>query len=605
MMPRILLPVFILKSLLLSSIHADDAATLTFKPDKADHTLSVRDALEGAQSRHLVLVFEKGRYFFGRDNAAERYLAITNHDNGLKRVIFSLERFDSITIEGNGSEFIFNGQVLPFLFQECGAVDVSNLTIDWDIPFYFQATVNEVHTTNGTLDITPFTHGFSWSVQRGQLIFPDIDGFTYSSPGETLPFDPTNKRVAHGAWDMHLNPEKVEELETGQLRVHADLRHPPAVGTVIVAKGKMGENRYAPAFYALSSKNIRMEDVTIHHALGMGFLFERCDTVTLTDCAVQVRPESDRLVSVLADATHFCNTKGEILIENCRFQHMLDDGTNVHGTYVVVHEIVSPRQVKVRLMHFQQTGYVFAEKGDQIWLIRHPNPSRNTVTTVEDFRPLNERFSLITFEEPLSSPLSPGDLLENKTWNPSFTMRGCTISDHRARGIVLKTPLPIVIENNYFSSMMSSIFFRGESAFWYESGAVRDVLIQNNVFNYCAYSGMEHAILRVTPRLGKLFDDSQPFDRNIRFVDNLIQTFGNRIVWADRVEGLQFLQNTIIQTKDAANFLPAAPIIELTNCRNTQIIGNSYSGNNQNGIVADAISQATLIVQDNEGLLEE
>ena len=50
----------------------------------------------------------------------------------------------------------------------------------------------------------------------------------------------------------------------------------------------------------------------------------------------------------------------------------------------------------------------------------------------------------------------------------------------------LKTPGKIVIEDNDFSSHMSSIFFRGEMFHWYESGAVEDVLIRNNRFDYCA-----------------------------------------------------------------------------------------------------------------------
>jgi polygalacturonase len=373
------------------------------------------------------------------------------------------------------------------------------------------------------------------------------------------------------------------------------------VGTVIVSKGRMGENRYAPAFHGIDSRNIRLEDVTVHHALGMGYLFERCDTITLRRCGAYVRPGSDRVVSLIADATHFCHTKGAVLIEDCRFQHMLDDGVNVHGAYVVVDQVLNPRQVRVKLMHFQQLGFRFADPGDEVWLIHAPDPGRAAVRSVQAFEPLNERYSVVTFTEPVSDRLRPGDLLENKTWIPSFTMRGCTIKDHRARGVVLKTPRPIVIEDNDISSMMSGIFFRGESKFWFESGAVGDVLIRNNRFDYCAYSGLEHAVLTVTPRLGDGFDSGKAFDRDIRFEGNRIRTFGDRIVWADRVDGLTIAGNTIVQTKEHPEVHPGKPMIDLVNCRNVRIEGNTYEGDNPASVAADALSAGTLRIGENTG----
>lgn len=578
-----------------------EAARLNFSPVQGDATPAVRAALDGVESREVTLFFEPGRYEFRGDYAHEAYLAITNHDNGSKRIIFPFDRFDSVKIEGNGAEFIFHGRVLPFLFKGCGKVEMSGLTIDWAIPFYFQAKVQGVNATDGWIDLSPFEEGFSWSVRNGRLDFPDVDGFSYGSLGETLAFDPVNRRVAHGEWDIHLDTTRVDKRPGGELRVHVRLPHYPAAGTVIVAKGKMGENRYAPAIYGIQSSNIRIEGVTVHHALGMGFLFERCDTITLTGGGAYVRPGSNRMVSLLADATHFCNCKGQVLVENSRFEHMLDDGTNVHGAYVVVDKVLGSRQVRTRLMHFQQLGYLFADPGDEVWLIRAPDPGRATARTVKAYERLNERFSIITFEDPIDDILRPGDLLENKTWNPFFTMRGCTIKDHRARGIVLKTPLPIVIEDNDISSMMSAVFLRGESKFWFESGSVQDVLIKNNRFEYCAYSGMEHAVLKVSPRLGNDFDQNRAFDRNIRFVGNRIRTFGNRMVWADRVAGLQILNNTLIQTGDAPILHADAAMIDLTDCRDVRIEGNSYEGTNTRSISCDAASAATLTVGDNEG----
>lgn len=208
---------------------------------------------------------------------------------------------------------------------------------------------------------------------------------------------------------------------------------------------------------------------------------------------------------------------------------------------------------------------------------------------------LNERFIQLSFAKPLPAGLKRGDILENKTWNPTFTMRGCTIRNHRARSVILKTPLKTIIENNYFSSMMSAILLRGETRFWFESGAVEDVLIQNNIFENCADCGTRHAVLYVTPRLGTQFDQTQTYDRNIRFINNTINSFNPRVVWADRVDGLLVKDNRIVRNTEKEPIFPRDPVYELINCKNIRMENNQYSGIKPFSLLkADAVSQKTL-----------
>ena len=574
---------------------------IRIQPQKGDMTAHVRALLDKTNDQNIELVFEKGIYHFNPDYALGKYCAITNHDNGWKKIIFHLEGYDEINIKGNGAELIFHGQALPFQFLDCGKVTMSEITIDWDIPFTIQGEVVEINTDEEWIDLKMFTEGFSWKVFKGQLNFPNVDDYKYTRLGSTLAFDAKEKRVAHGAWDNNSTPSKVEKKGNGILRIHEKRKRYPAVGDVLNFKGPKGENRYAPAVHVVNSKNIFIEKVIVHHALGMGFLMEKSENATLSHCGVYVREGSDRVVSATADATHFCNCKGDILIENCRFQHMLDDGTNVHGTYMDIAEVVDNQTLIVGFGHFQQSGFDFTAAGDEVWFIQQPNPKRGVTNTVKSTKIINEKFIEIVFVKPLPQDIRKGDLVENKTWNPTFTMRGCTIKDHRARNVVIKTPKKIVIEDNDFSSMMSSILFRGETFFWFESGQVADVLIQNNRFNHCAYSGAEHAVMYVTPRLGKSFDQTALFDRNIRFINNEINTFDNRIVIADRVDGLVISGNKIKQTKAAPSLYPNAPLFDFKNCQDVKISKNKYEGSNKKGIKADARTAKTLKVKRNKG----
>ncbi|MFH6767186.1 right-handed parallel beta-helix repeat-containing protein [Gaetbulibacter aquiaggeris] len=573
---------------------------IIIKPVDGDMTPIIIKILDDVDTKDIQLVFEKGVYRFLPDYALGKYLEITNHGNGYKRIIFNFNKFRSVSIEGNGSEFIFHGQAMPFLFEDCESIKVSDLVIDWDIPFTFLGEVVAVNEEEGWRDIKPLKDGFSWEIRNGQLEFPNIDGFSYSYPGSTLAFDATEKRPVHGAWDIDSKPRWVEKLPNANLRFHERLKHYPPIGSLLSSKGDREHDRYAPAFDFKTSSNIYLDGIVIHHALGMGFLFERSENIRLINSGIYLRVGTNRVISTTADATHFCNCKGSILIENCRFENMLDDGTNVHGTYVEVDEVIDNSTLRTKLMHFEQRGFEFAAPGDEVWFIIQPSPQRSETAVISKVKFINDEFIEISFDSQLPAGLKSGDILENKTWNPEFTMRGSTIRNHRARNVVLKTPLKTVIEDNYFSSMMSSIFFRGETFFWFESGAVNDVLIQNNTFEYSAYSGSEHSVLNITPRLGSAFDQSITYDRNISFVNNTIRTFGNRIVNADRVDGLTIKNNKIIKTYGVPELYPGTPLIELTNCQNTVIQGNSYEGDCETAIKTDEQSKLTLFVKNNK-----
>jgi len=235
---------------------AHGAKPIIIKPIAGDMTSVVRRILDESDVDDIELVFEKGIYKFLPDYAVGKYLAITNHGNGYKKIIFDFSKFRSVKISGNGAEFIFHGQSMPFLFDGCESVLVRNLVIDWDIPFTFLGEVIAVNEQEAWRDIKPMTDGFSWKLKRGRIQFPNIDGFSYKELGSTLPFDAIEKRPVHGAWDVESNPEKIEQRPNGVLRIHEELSYYPPVGSLLSSKGDREHDRYAPAFDFKSSSNI-------------------------------------------------------------------------------------------------------------------------------------------------------------------------------------------------------------------------------------------------------------------------------------------------------------------------------------------------------------
>ena len=589
--------------LFLQVLNSNATEIIKIKHTSNDITSIVREAISCAKTKEIKIVFEKGTYNFLPEYAHTRFSYITNHGNGYKNVAFRFEDFNAIEIEGNGSEFIFHGRFAPFQFENCKNIKVQNVTLDWDIPFIFQAEVISTNKKENYIDIKPIKEGYSFRFKNNQISFPNIDGFSFHELGHTHCFDPKTKSTFYGSFGLHLNPKKVEKLENGIFRLHQKFKKPPPVGAIIAAKGEKELNRYAPAFQTQNCKNVVYNKVIIHHALGMGFLFERTEDIKILNSGIYTRDGSNRYISSTADATHFANCKGDVLIENCRIEGMLDDGTNVHGTYVKVDKIIDEYKVRVALHHFEQKGFQFADKGDEVWFIQKPSPARGDVNEVVKADFINDTYTELTFKNKIPETLSKDDVLENKTWNPIFTMRNCRISKHRARNAMIKTPLKIVIEDNYFSSDMASIGLRGETFKWYESGAVEDVIIKNNHFVDCSHGGTDHPLLWVSPNINREFDQTEIYDRNIIFENNTIETFNNRIVWADRLDNLIFRNNTIKFVKTTKTLYPEAPVFDFINSKNINLCDNTIEGfKNVNYIKADKKSQKTLKVKNNKGL---
>ena len=578
---------------------------IKIKHTTEDITNTVREAISTAKTKNIKIVFEKGIYNFLPEYAHTRFSYITNHGNGYKNVAFRFENFNGIEIEGNGSEFIFHGQFAPFQFENCKNINVKNITIDWDVPFIFQAEVLSTNKEEGYIDVKPLVDGYSWNFKDDKINFPNINGFNFQELGHAHCFNAETKSTFYGSFGLHLNPEKVEKLNNGVFRLYQKLAKFPPVTSIIAAKGGKDLNRYAPAFQTQECKNVVYDQVIIHHALGMGFLFERTEDIKIINSGVYTRDGSDRYISSTADATHFANCKGDVLIENCRIESMLDDGTNVHGTYVKVDEIIDDYTIRIALHHFEQMGFKFADKGDQIWFIQKPSPTRGIINEVVKANIINEKYTELIFKNKIPTNLTKEDILENKTWNPTFTMRNCKVTKHRARNAMIKTPLKIVIEDNYFSSDMASIGLRGETFKWYESGAVEEVIIRNNTFVDCAHGGTDHPILWVSPKLNKDFDQTEIYDSNIVFENNVIEGFNSRIVLADRLDGLVFKNNTIKQTYSTENQYPDTPLFDFMHSKNILIKNNQLEGFTENtAIKADEESEKSLKVIKNKGFNE-
>ncbi|WP_289303477.1 right-handed parallel beta-helix repeat-containing protein, partial [Alistipes finegoldii] len=405
-----------------------DIADYKGRYDTRDMTPFVYTLLESLPAdKPVKLVFPQGTYHFRPEFAAGKYHCITNHDNGYRHFAFPLTGRRNIEIDGGGAEFIFHGRIIPFLIEDSHGVTLRNFTVDWEVPFTLEAKVTAADAETQRIEIE-IPDEFGHAVENGKLIMR-AEGWEERIPGENIVFDPGTMATAYRSDDYYIpKPDnfdiRVTPTAPGRYELHTRfVRALPPVGTILTFKGVFTQNRHSPAIHATASSGVLVEDVTIHHCSGMGLIAEKTDNVTVRRLQVVLRKGSPRMITTTADATHFCNCRGTVLIEECVFENMLDDATNVHGSYVRVTGITAPDQVIARINHPQQAGYEFAGKGDEIDVVDAETLLTKHTLRVKKSERINAHYIRLTFTAPVEGRLTVGDGLENMSWYPELIFR--------------------------------------------------------------------------------------------------------------------------------------------------------------------------------------
>ena len=100
--------------------------------------------------------------------------------------------------------------------------------------------------------------------------------------------------------------------------------------------------RINPAFFISNSETIHIFNVNIWHCGGMGVIAQLSRDIELNNVNVVPSPNTGRIISITADATHYVNCAGYIRMIGCTFCNQKDDATNIHGLYMAVDEILAP-----------------------------------------------------------------------------------------------------------------------------------------------------------------------------------------------------------------------------------------------------------------------
>jgi hypothetical protein len=495
---------------------------------------------EALRSGRRSVTLPPGDHVVSGRELPDRQLWISNNDSGVKPILFDLAGATDFTLEGNGARILVEGVLIPLLVQNSRRVTVRNLTIDWIRPAFTEAEV--VAHVPGGFEFTTAPGADTFTVNAGRLTAAGGGDWPSGHLYNVLAFDATRREPlarSHESWQIE-RTHRATDLGGGRFRLEADFPQLPPVGGPVVF---MHVDSVAPAVVLDSSDAVTLEDVTIHHALGMGVIAQACRDLTWR--RVRVVPSGNRLFSTWVDATHAVDCGGFIKLLDCEFRGMFDDGANLHGAHRRVASWPAPDRVIVESMHHQQPGVVYLRSGDSCQFADLATLSTVGEAGIVSVRVINSRLQELTLDRPL--PDLAGLSLAARRDEPGMIteIRGCSIGPNRGRALLLTVPGTIIVTGNRFHSSGNAIEIPPDTSYWWESGPVADVRIENNVFDACGYAMCGQHLLVVHAPVG-----DTPLHGRIVFSRNTVILAGASLVQARRVAHLEMRGNTFTRHAD-------------------------------------------------------
>lgn len=521
---------------------------------------------ECKDGERAVLRFPTGRYHFHEAGSTVREYYISNHDQtNPKKVGLAIEDFKNLTIDGQGSEFIFYGRMIPLSLLRSENCTLKDFSIDFANPHIVQVQVVANDPQQGiTFKVAPWVN---YRISKDSLFETYGEGWT-ARQGGGIAFEEKTKRLVYNTSDISCPTKGVTEVAPRVLHAPKWKNERLIPGTVVAMRTW---SRPTPGIFLSHDVNTTLQNVKVHYAEGMGLLAQLCENITLDGFGVCLKGEDDpRYFTTQADATHFSGCKGTIVSKNGLYEGMMDDAINVHGTYLKVIKRVDDHTLIGRYMHDQTWGFEWGRAEDEVQFVRSQTMELvDGVNRIASIRPHDKeqvhgaREFYITFAEALSAEVNEqsGFGIENLTWTPEVLFSGNTIRNNRARGTLFSTPKKTVVEDNFFDHTSgTAILLCGDCNGWFETGACRNVIIRRNKFVNALTNMFQftNAVISIYPEIPNLKDQQKYFHggskEGIVIEDNEFDTFDAPILYAKSVDGLVFRNNTIKQNTDYKPF---------------------------------------------------
>lgn len=523
-----------------------NAADFGITPGTGDTAPKITQVLEKVKQsgKAVELVFPKGTYHFYPESAQAHRIYISNHDQRPEhRVGLPLVGLKDFTLRADGCRFVFHGEMLPVLLQDSEGTTCRGFSISYATPFSAEGKIVAVDGDSTTLDFDPAANP-PWKVQNNRFFLNGENG-AYA-PHSAIVFRedgmiaPTGKR-GDVIWNA-----TVQQTEGTRVRFHWNAAEKGLrCGDTLILRNTSRPN---PAIVLYRAKQTTLANIVFHDSQGMALLAQRSKDIHITGGGCICAPGRKHTVS--ADACHFSNCSGDVVVENALFEGMMDDAINVHATSLRIEDISDDRlHLTLRYVHRQAYGFETFLAGENMRFIRAATlENANKTARVLAVESSDPKVLQITLASPVPEGLVKGDAVENADWHPRVVFRNNTVRNNRARGALFTTPKPVLVERNRFiHSSGSAILLAGDAAGWYESGACSDVIIRDNIFdhNLTAVYQFTNGIISICPEIARPQEQKQRYHHHIRIQGNTFRTHRVPLLYAISADDLIMQGNKV------------------------------------------------------------
>ena len=508
-----------------------------------------------------------GRIDIWPEEAEQRELYISNCTetdrlSKEKHIAFLFEACKNLTLEGNNTLVVLHGKMISFAIINCSNVKIKNIQFDYDRPTMSEMKVLAASGDSIEVAIHPDS---KYTIDNSGLWFYGEGWRTKGNHANVL--DSIKNTMRHFNFNAILK-SSITETNPSTVLFKGDFKNLHFNrGDVITVRDTYRDN--CGAFISLS-KNITLDNVKMYYMHGLGIVSQFSENISMRKVRVAPAANSGRVVSSWADCFHFSGCKGKVSLDSCFTSGAHDDAINIHGTQLQIVNVAGANKIKVRFMHHQTYGFSAFFAGDSIAVI---NP--RTLLPVAKLKlrsaKLVNKFEMELETEGNLSPMAQvGFCVENLTWYPEVSLKNCRFERTHTRGILISTKRKSIIENNvFFNTGMAPILIADDASSWFESGAVTDILIRNNLFDYRSIP--EGGTITIAPENKELVE-GKAVHHNIRIIGNEFRLNNGNILNARSTEVLVFKGNTIVLAEKTDK-----PLIYLTACRKVVLENNSLN----------------------------
>ena len=426
----------------------------------------------------------------------------------------SLDDMEDFTLDGNGSEFIFESLYSYISIRRSRRILVENLILDWNwekAPLASVGVVTKVAEDGSYLECSFPEYESVSADMKFSIVGPfDAARYTPGCPGG-IEFRPYRNDHVKKSGD-EVSDEKMQQLVRELSNVFLPeqekagenvLRFYTVDANFTKAHFKRGDCfRFRHYEYSIltvpieDSRDVTLDHVTIYGSPGNGFVGNGdIHGLHFKSCRVTVRPGTIRSISTVTDCLHVCNSQGNFIIEDCEFGYAGDDCINIHDNSSMgivpmgPHTLLALRVTKEAVLF--EAGYPVE--------LRNPDLSPTGFSSVVQevsYRP-EERSCVLTFEDPLPEKLSPDTVLWNKRFQThNYIIRNCRFVNNRARGVLLQGSNGLV-ENNIFENIQGAAIQieTGCESRWSEGHGVKNLILRGNIIRHCDLNAWQMAEL--------------------------------------------------------------------------------------------------------------